>query len=240
LDAMKGPKKGKLVKPTESLVKRASSLLDSVLGASEFVDNQMEFEPENCGCQPLLHVILELHRVLAVVVAGIPTQTGEDSLEQREKQAAEILQKRALVKLKEAREKLSSTWCVKRVCSLLASYVVPLFSVFRMCSTACTTYGWGTRKQSKKVSAAMADFAIELNELVQEMMNGIKELPSSETDTMFDPEIADEDLNIIGMDTVQITKAIVRQGQYKTRMRVEPVLQEMDEFLDEFGSLKEG
>lgn len=233
VDAMKGPKKGKLVKPTESLEKRTKSMLDSVLSASEYVDKQMEFESHDSGYRYLLHSILELHRVLAVVVAGMPNSLGEDSLEQREQEASDILQKRATVQLKRAREKLSPAFSVKKVCSILPSYIVPIFSVYRMCSTACSVYGWGKRKQTKKVSAAMAAFAFELNNLVQDMMTHIQTLPESEK-TLFEPELSDDVLNIIGPQTVENTKAIVIQGRHRTRMRVEPVLQEMDEFLDEF------
>ncbi|KAG7347212.1 N-acetyltransferase B complex NatB non catalytic subunit [Nitzschia inconspicua] len=240
LDGMKGPKKGKLVKPTESLKKRANSLLEGVLGAAEFIDNQMEFEPKQVGHRSLLHTIIELHRVLALVVAGIPSPADEDTMEHRERHSAEILEKRALLQLKDARQKLSSTtWDVKKVCSILPSYLVPLFSVFRMCVTACTAYGWGKRKQTKIVSVAMGAFAMELNELVEEMMASIKSLPSTESASLTDCDVSEDHLKMLGSDTLESTKAIVIQGRHKTRLRVEPVLQEMDEFLDEFDSAKD-
>jgi N-terminal acetyltransferase B complex non-catalytic subunit len=239
MDAMKGPKKGKVVKPTESLEKRSKSLLDSVQSASVFVEDQMEFQANEGGHRSMLNTFLELQRILAVVIAGMPISNGEDSMEHREQQATYMLEKRATVQLKEAHEKVSSTLSIKRVCSMLPSYLVPIFSAFRMCSSACAVYGWGKRKQTKRISAAMAEFANELNNLVQDMMTYITTLPASETASLEGCELTDGDLQVIGLEAYENTKVIVTQGRHRTKLRVEPVLHEMEEFLDEFDSLKE-
>lgn len=234
MDAMKGPKKGKLVKSSASLEKRAKSLLESVFGASEFIDNQMQYDTHRRGCLSLLRTLIELHRVLAIVVAGMPRNNNEDTMEAREQRTANILEKHALHSLREARNQMSPFWDVKTVCAVLPSYIVPLFSVFRMCSTACTSYGWGKRKQNKKVSTAMAGFAMEFNELVQEMMVPVTILPASESAPIPDYDFHEDDLKFAGSDILKRTIAIVVQSRHKTRLRVEPVLQEMYDLLNEF------
>jgi N-terminal acetyltransferase B complex non-catalytic subunit len=239
LDAMKGPKKGKVGKPSECLKKRINSLLESVLSASEFFDTQVVFDDyENgAGCQAMLRTFLELCRVLAVIISGLP-KSEEDSMEHREQSATDMLQKHATAQIKLAHENLTGTWNIKTVCSMSASYLVPVFAVFRMCSTACTIYGWGKRKQTKKVSLAMAEFSQTLNELVQDMMACVKTLPESDT-AMIECPLKEEVAEIIGVEGLKKAKTIVTICQYRTRLRLEPVLQEMDEFLDEFDASKE-
>ncbi len=83
VDAMKGPKKGKLVKPSMLLEKRTQSLLNSVLEASEAFGSEINKYDTDCksnACREFLHVFLNLCRVLAVVNAGMP-KTDEDSME---------------------------------------------------------------------------------------------------------------------------------------------------------------
>ena len=152
-----------------------------MLSASEFVDNEMDFGELDAGIgsKDLIRTFLELCRVLAVVISGLPS-SGEDSIELREQSSADMLQKHATLQIKAARQKLKETWNVKRVCSITPSYLVPVFSIFKMCSTACAAYGWGKRKQTKKVSLAMAEFAQSMNEMIQDMMVCIRALPESD------------------------------------------------------------
>jgi N-terminal acetyltransferase B complex non-catalytic subunit len=174
LDAVKGPKKGKIVKSSEELEKTTSSLLDCVKAATDFADNHELAEGSAGLCRKaLVHATLDLCRVLAMINAGLPKQ-DTDSMEQREQHAFELLQNKALVRLKQAKEHLSLS-SVKDVCSLLPNYIVPLFALFRMCSNICTVYGWGKRKRNtKRCAGAMADFAIEFKAMIQDLLSCLK------------------------------------------------------------------
>jgi N-terminal acetyltransferase B complex non-catalytic subunit len=173
LDAAKGPKKGKIVKSSEELVKRTKSLLDCVEATAGFVKKQTLTEgDEGLCCKAIVNATLDLCLVLATINAGLPG-SEKDSMEQREQRACDLLQSKALVHLREAREKLSVS-SVKVVCSLLPNYIVPLFAVFRMCSNICDIYGWGKRKRkTKRCAGAMADFAVEFNAVIEDLLSGV-------------------------------------------------------------------
>ena len=51
--------------------------------------------------------------------------------------------------------------------------------------------------------------------------------------------VPQEIAELVGTETLQKAKAIVTICQRRTRLRIEPVLQEMDEYLDEFDASKE-
>jgi hypothetical protein len=235
IDAMKGPKKGKVVKPSTILEKRTQSLLDSVLEASKFFDNEIEDGDSNytIGCRELLHVFLSLCRVLAVVNAGMP-KMDEDSMEQREQESIKIIQDQVLMRLKIAREKISSASTdPKTVGSALPNYILPIFAVFRMCSTACTAYGWGKRK-TKKVSVAMAEVSEELKAFLKDdMITCLRTLPTSETESSLEYSLNEIESNVLGEDVVKSTKILLNQAQYRARMRMEPILEQMLSILEE-------
>jgi hypothetical protein len=170
LDASKGPKKGKIVKSSEELDKRTNSLLEGAQATADFVENHELAENElGVCCKALVHTTLELCRVLAIINAGHP-KLDNDSMEQREQHASDLLRNKALMQLKQAKEHMSLK-SVKVVCSLLPNYIVPLFALFRMCSTSCTLYGWSKRKRNtKRCAGAMADVAVEFKALIQELL----------------------------------------------------------------------
>lgn len=172
LDATKGPKKGKIVQASEELERRTQSLLNSVESTSSFIGSDLTGDEYRCG-RSLLYTSLDLCRVLATISAGLPTLEN-DTLEAREIQASEILLGDALSHLKEGVEALSLS-SVKGVFFLVPSYVVPLFSLFRMLSNVCATFGWGKRKhKSKRCAGAMADFAIEFNPMIQYLLSVVE------------------------------------------------------------------
>ena len=240
MDATKGPKKGKVVKPSAVLEKRTQSLQDSVLAASEFFDNEMELADNTdnyaIGCRELLHVFLSLCRVLSIINAGMPKIVdGGDSMEQREQQSVDVIQNQVLTRFTKACETISSISSPKTVGSLLPAYILPIFAVFRMCSTVCTAYGWGKRKTTKKVSVAMAGFSKEFQALLEDKMIAcLRTLPSSETESSVEYSLNEEELNALDGDAVRSTKTLLNRAQYRTRMRMEPILEEMIDFLDEF------
>jgi N-terminal acetyltransferase B complex non-catalytic subunit len=174
LDAAKGPKKGKVVKPTEELTKRTQSLLDCADAVTKFVDTHVLEEGSNGPCsKPLVYATLHLCRVLAMVNAGLP-KLESDTLEHREQYAQKILEGQALEQLKHARERISLE-SVKDVCQLLPNYIVPLYAVFKMCSDVCALYGWNKRKKStKKVAGAMAKLAEEFNSFVETVLSRVE------------------------------------------------------------------
>lgn len=238
VDAMKGPKKGKVVKPSALLEKRTQSLLDSVLAATEFFDSELDGCKDHFakGCQCLLHVLLSLCRLLSIVNAGMPKGYGvDDSLDQREQYSVEMIQNHALKQLKEARCKILPITSPKRVGFILPSYILPIFVVVKMCSTVLTAYGWGKRKSTKKVSVAMFEFCKEFQELLEENLKPcLGALPSTETETSADFSLTDEAISVLDVDKVTATKTLLNQARYRTRMRVQPILEEMIDFLDEF------
>ena len=236
LDSMKGPKKGKIVKPSAVLEKRTKSLLESVQVASTFLENN----PSE-GSHELLRVFLDFCRVLSIINAGLPTMdNGGDSTEQREERVVDMIQNQAMPGLKKACGSISDAISSKTVGALLPSCILPIFAVFRMCSTACTAYGWGKRKTTKKVSVAMAEFSKAFQDfLVDKMLPCLRALPSSETDSStLEFDLEETEMNLLDADIVAATKALVNQSQYRTRMRMEPILEEMVNYLDEFDVTK--
>lgn len=168
LDAAKGPKKGKIVKPTEQLDRRTKSLLDSVSGLEAFMSQQPVSATNTDGSRALLTTALQLCRVLAVINAGMPL-ANDDSLEDREQRAYDLLNTQALSQLKLAEEVL--TFSVKSTASLLPNFVVPLFAVFRMCANICDLYGWGKRKfKSKRPAEAVKEVAAIFSRLISKML----------------------------------------------------------------------
>ena len=199
MEAVKVPKKGKIVKASDELEKRTSSLLQCVKSTSAFVNNHSLSKGEigSC-CKALTETILDLCRVIAMVSAGLPTMEAPktDTLEERERQGADGLEGHALKHLKEAKESLiRHSTTVKDVCSLLPNYVVPLFAIFRMCSNLLASYGWGKRKRKTKLCAnAMAHVALEFREIIQIFCTTVdRHLPALEssnvgsTTTSFSP-----------------------------------------------------
>ncbi|VEU44910.1 unnamed protein product [Pseudo-nitzschia multistriata] len=245
VDAMKGPKKGKIVKTSALLEKRSQSLLDSVTTASEFFDTKLadvydESKYQNCW-RELLQVILSLCRILTVVNAGMPmAENVNDSMEQREQQAVDLIQTETLMKLKEVRNKIYPVNSPKVVGALLPAFLLPIFALFRMCSDVCTAYGWGKRKTTKKVSVAMASVSKEFQALIEDILKPcLGALPSSDAESpLFSKySLSEEVENLLGTDAVSSTKAVLNEAQYRTRMRMEPILQEMIDYLDEFNTM---
>ena len=239
--AVKGPRKGKVVKTSEVLERRTKSLLNSVLAASDFLDKKTLSDTDadfNISfIEELLHVFLGLCRALSIVNTGLPmTDIGEDSMEHRESRFVNEIQNSVISRFNKACEKLSTANGTKIVGSLLPSCLMPIFTVFRMCSTVCTAYGWGKRKTTKKASIAMAEFSKTFQVFLEDKMIGcLLSLPSSESDPFhLQYSLSDEESDVLDPDVVTRTISVLGQSQYRTRMRLEPILHEMIDYLDEF------
>lgn len=235
LDATKGPKKGKIVKASDILEKRTKSLLDCVDAVDAFIKEHYVGQGTESECYlALLSTSMELCRTLAIINTGLPSDNNLDSLEHREHRAHELLHTTALPLLKQANEFLVLS--VKSVCSLLPNYIVPLFALFRMCDSVCSTYGWGKRKhKTKRCAGAMKEVAETFQHLIEKMISALASLPASE-------EVPDKDKfgindvysDLLGEISIKRALEMTTKGQYRTRARVEPILQEMDEYLDSF------
>jgi hypothetical protein len=232
LDAAKGPKKGKIVKSGEDLEKRTNSLLQ----CTQSIDNRQQEDlvgntSERDCYNALLSATLGLSRVLAVINAGLPS-TGDDSMEDREQRAYEMLTTSVKSKLDEAKN--SAPRSVKVTCYLLPNYVVPLYATFIMCAKICDLYGWGKRKhKSKRCAEAMRDVAETFLGFLSAMVDCISVLPVSEDDT-HGLSAPTEYSGHLDEKIVQKTLQRCARAQYRTRMRVEPILFEMKAYLASF------
>jgi N-terminal acetyltransferase B complex non-catalytic subunit len=237
VDATKGPKKGKLVKPTEQLTKRTQSLLDSVLSASESLT---DIESLDDLYRSLSETLYSLCRFLAIVNAGLPVVNNEDSLPGREERASEMIHEHCRVHLSEALCLLNNSTDLNLIYYIVPSFIVPIFALFRMSANVCDTYGWGKRKAKSKICAtAMAAFAADFNQLVQGLIKCVGSLPSSSPPE--DLESRSQTIDLTGDETSLLDPTIlmstvknVQEARYRKRLRIEPILQEMDEYLDEF------
>ena len=166
----KGPKKGKIVKPSEDLMKSCSVLLAGVDSAKKFCDKLSSPLHAN-----LMHAHLELCKTLLVVSSGVGLRDGEgDNLDAREQQALVHIANVA-THLKDAVNSsgfLDGKFDVARVCRLLPGSVVPVFATFRMCSEILESFGWGKRKlKTKQVAAVFTNVAIELSIFIKTMLS---------------------------------------------------------------------
>lgn len=163
VDSAKGPKKGKVVKPSAELESRTNSLLSCIAAAEEDINDLTRDEASKC----LLRATFELGRVAAAINAGLPDPDG-DSMEQREERACGRLDNKVLVLLKEARSSLKGSLNV--TCSYLASCVTPIFAVFQVTANLCDLYGWGKRKRrTKRCAGCLADVAVEIGLFLRDL-----------------------------------------------------------------------
>jgi hypothetical protein len=171
VDATKGPKKGKIIKASDGLRKRCSSLLSSATAAVN--DCATTIQPS--GYINLLHSMSDICRVIVVVSAGMQAddiKAVDDALESREEHATSGLQ-RACVLLKEGREQLAVA-TIPQVSKLLPDCIVPLFALFQMCAKVMDTFGWGRRKAKTRASAAaLADLSVALALVITDMKAGL-------------------------------------------------------------------
>lgn len=167
IDATKGPKKGKAVKPSSELKKRCLSMLNSVELARA---SEQKLQPAGYGS--LLKAMLDMCTTIAVLGAGIfPDTTVEDSLEARETQATASLQ-RVCENIKEGRDhlNLANDPSVARASRLLPDCIVPAFALFQMCAKVSDIFGWGRRKKKTKPCAfAIAEVASTMAAIIEDM-----------------------------------------------------------------------
>lgn len=164
----KGPKKGKLVKPSEELLKCCKSILNCVDSAKRFASNLTQKKYSQ-----LMEAQLELCRALVLISSGLGLAEDEkDNLDSREKKGISFLHNAAsfLGQGTKISGFLDGKSDVGSVCQLLPGSIVPLFALFRMCAEVLEAFQWGKRKQkTKEISAQFAKVAVEFSVLIKGM-----------------------------------------------------------------------
>ena len=157
LDVTKGPKKGKVTKPSEILEKRCTSLLHVMDAIARFLETGT-FE---AGYKECMAAMLVLGRTFVFVSSGMPSPETEDTLASREQYAVQQLQSIVIPQI---------DWTVPTVCRFVPGILVPFVAILRMTANLFAIYGWGKRKHQTKASAgALANVAELMEALVGAM-----------------------------------------------------------------------
>jgi hypothetical protein len=169
VDATKGPKKGKITKPSPALEKRCRSLIRCSNAATKDVDATLQ----PAGYPAFLKAMIEMCRAIVAVGAGIDANANpvHGSMEAREEAAVGHLQSTCQF-LKESSVQLDLTGelSVPNTSRLLPDCIIPVFAIFQMCAKTMDLFGWGRRKaKTKRCAGACADIAATLIDLTDSM-----------------------------------------------------------------------
>lgn len=165
----KGPRKGKVVPPSDALRKRCKSLLSCASVARRFCDASVESpQPRNLLFMRIL--ILECH-ILTVLSSGLVTDSLEEAIEIQDRERIVCSH---LDQLHQAIDTASQLdLCVASVSQMLPECLLPSFTLFNMCSEVLDLFGWGKRK-SKKCAEGLAVTAQSLCCVVGNMISCLK------------------------------------------------------------------
>ena len=159
LDAIKGPKKGKVTKASDLLEKRCSSLLDAVDRTAKFVEKN----DDGTEYKDFIQAMLTLCRIVAFVSAGLPVpgERQDDTLANREQYATQRLETIMIPAM---------TWCIPGVCRFLPDILVPFAVMLRMTANLFALYGWGKRKcHTRAIAGSLAQLASDVKAMVESM-----------------------------------------------------------------------
>lgn len=170
VDEAVGPKKGKLVKPTEKILKRCRSLADCAKACLGRLEHWSIVEED----EMLLRAMVDTCYAVAVIGGGPLSQNAQDSLSSREAQGAEFIAS-ALGHVDRARSVTNTYASLSAVSYLVADCVVPLFAVFRMCAKLLDKFGWGPRKRQTKLCAgSLADLSLGICAVVSDLSSVVE------------------------------------------------------------------
>lgn len=157
VDAAKAPKKGKVTKAKNILLKRCTSLLDTIEKTAQVIDN----ETMPAGYRECMDGMLSLCRVIAFVSAGMPaSEQQEDSLANREQFATQQLDSIVIP--------ANMSWSIPTICRILPDMLVPFTVMLKMTANIFALYGWGKRKSHTRASAgALAKLASNLMAMIE-------------------------------------------------------------------------
>jgi hypothetical protein len=175
-DAVKSPKKGKVVKLDENdvLVQRGMSLMTSI---NQYEKMMLTVMDEGKVISHLSKLLLTVMRSCIVVVAGqqvlvLDKDTNlsypNDSLSEREEFCVPYLIEASIL----CRESINIWESYKKdlmtsVCRLVPDILIPVFATMNVTAKMFGIFGWGKRKRNTKVAAAsLADVASCLHDLI--------------------------------------------------------------------------
>ena len=227
LEATKGPKKGKVTKPSDIMSKRCSSLLACVQDSQEYISS---------GClqselaQTSMSTMVWLCRTILAVSAGVGDDEKKsgtpDSLESREAAATRFLEK-AVEATKQSQSVFLATFTenpVPVVSRYVADCLVSIFALFQMCATVFELYGWGKRKRSTRQSAAaLATLALALKDMIEQMRSSMDVLP-----TELDPGVHQGKIDHV-LDQAELETLVARitTDQMESKGRIVSILSSM-------------
>jgi N-terminal acetyltransferase B complex non-catalytic subunit len=162
----KGPKKGKVVPPSAALRKRCKSLLSCTSVARGFYDASVESShPRDLLCMRIL--ILECH-ILTVLSSGLVADSMDEAIGIQDREGIVCSY---LDQTPQAIDALPrQEFCVASVSQMLPECILPVFTLFNMCSEVFDLFGWGKRK-NKKCAEGLAVAAKSLGCVVRDMIS---------------------------------------------------------------------
>lgn len=230
VDATRGPKKGKAVKPSPELEKRCKSLLRWVSEA----DAERHGLIEQPGYDWLLDSMKKICESLVSICSGMTSneEISFEGLEEREN-AGLLLMQNASESIRNAKENLSQkdALSISRSCKLLSDFLVPIFALFQMNAKIADLFGWGKRRRkTKKYSEAVAGFACEFSSLVDALLacSCTLTLDNLTRSLKFTP------CELIGQSAFESTVSNVFKSQQVTKQRITEALVGIKEVLTSF------
>jgi len=272
VDVAKAPKKGKVVKYSsgDDIDTRVKSLLHSMAKAEAFTSKSYNHDHLSNNVQGALWKIkLLLCQTICILSAGRSsikedTVPPNDSLTTRETRCVELLQL-ANEKSKEA----TDAWKLiiseyesddiihifELICVILAKSLVPVYNTIQTTAKLFALFNWGKRKRNTKAAVgALAEAALSLRALIEEMNRTVLEaLPSSKDDDLYQKDVHELKKGVIDLlsstlpqslpyldssdEGEQILDQVVgyrASHRHELRHRLEPYFLEMLDELDTF------
>jgi N-terminal acetyltransferase B complex non-catalytic subunit len=174
IEATKGPKKGKVTKPTMDLQKRCLSLLE----CASNTDSLLSSISPSVSSKPFLLIMREFCFGIVAVSSGLDTAGAFilETIESREERFCA-----ALHKAMESLQVLRSSWnesndlSLSTICKITADSIVSVFALFQMIAKTADVFGWGRRKQkTKRCAASVAEFALLYATFLTDMQTALE------------------------------------------------------------------
>jgi hypothetical protein len=237
VDATKGPKKGKVVKPSEALTKRCKSLLAEAQQAESFIEMELS---STQGYGPILHSMIALCRAIAVSSGGCVTRIAsveDDSLVFREDKTAEFLQA-ATNHLQDGRTYFQYWNSVSLSPGLaITDAILPLLALLRMCATVNDIYGWTKKRRNiRKCAGCLYEFVQAFRAILDDMELSLKELEEENMESLqLSTEIKDKIVpSVLSDDAIGEVTFVIQGARGATKLRIEAILEDVRSSLESF------
>ena len=209
VDVAKGPKKGKIAKPSEPLIGRCQHVLS-------FLDDSPE------PTDGWINTSKMLVKAIILLNSGLPKIDGDDNLKTREEQATELIKKAT-----KCTKELPSEWLPEAVGRVIPDSVIPMFAVFRMTATIFARFGWGKRKQRESVSS-LSEFALAFKTVMESMVGCFESFADISLN------VPEECVLVLDMEewTNMVDRIIMSRKEMKTRIGdiLKVVVEELETF----------